>query len=182
MTDSTNFQDFGLEADLFEAIEKKGFTEPTPIQKQSLKLALNSRTVNLVGKAQTGTGKTAAFGLPILQNLDSTQRGTKALIICPTRELAKQVAEELISLKGRKQLFVTTIYGGQGYEKQLRGLKQGDQIIVGTPGRVVDHIKKGTLKLADLEYLVLDEADEMLKMGFMDDLNLIFENTNELAQ
>jgi ATP-dependent RNA helicase DeaD len=138
--------------------------------------------VNLVGKAQTGTGKTAAFGLPILQNLDSTQRGTKALIICPTRELAKQVAEELISLKGRKQLFVTTIYGGQGYEKQLRGLKQGDQIIVGTPGRVVDHIKKGTLKLADLEYLVLDEADEMLKMGFMDDLNLIFENTNELAQ
>ena len=182
MTETTNFQDFGLEADLFEAIQKKGFTKPTPIQEQSLKLALNSRTVNLVGKAQTGTGKTAAFGLPILQNLDSTQRGTKALIICPTRELAKQVAEELISLKGKKQLFVTTIYGGQGYEKQLRGLKQGDQIIVGTPGRVVDHIKKGTLKLADLEYVVLDEADEMLKMGFMDDLNLIFENTNELAQ
>ena len=134
------FQDFALEQTLLDAIAKKGFERPTEIQLKSLSQALSSKE-HIVGKAQTGTGKTAAFGLPILNALDPQVKKTKALILCPTRELAVQVTEEINSLKGNKKLFATAIYGGQSYEQQLKRLKHGDQIIVGTPGRIVEDRK-----------------------------------------
>lgn len=175
------FTAFDLEPEILEAINQKGFEQPTEIQLKTLTQALNS-SEHIVGKAQTGTGKTAAFGLPILNALDPKIKTTKSLILCPTRELAVQVTEELNSLKGTKKLFATAVYGGQSYEQQLRRLKHGDQIIVGTPGRVVDHIKRGTLKLHELDFFVLDEADEMLNMGFMEELDFILDQVPETSQ
>lgn len=172
------FRVLGLSEDALRALDKKGFEEPSPIQEKIIPLLLNS-TKDIVGQAQTGTGKTAAFGLPIIETIAAAEKTVKAIVLAPTRELAIQVSEELASLKGRKKIKILPVYGGQSMELQIRNLRQGVHIVVGTPGRVIDHLKRKTLKLNDLDYCILDEADEMLNMGFLDDIEKILEFTNE---
>ncbi len=163
------------------AIADMGFESPTPIQQMTIPEIVKGR--DIVGQAQTGTGKTAAFGIPLVDRIDATDRRVQALVLCPTRELALQVAREITRMaKYLAGVRVLPVYGGQPIETQLRFLKQGAQIIVGTPGRVIDHINRGTLDLSGVGYLVLDEADEMLDMGFRDDIQLILENTPEQRQ
>ncbi|MBI4847057.1 MAG: DEAD/DEAH box helicase [Nitrospirae bacterium] len=172
-----SFETLGLSEDTLKVLKKKGYEEPTPIQAKTIPIILAGEK-DIVGQAQTGTGKTAAFGLPIIELLPENSRSVQALILTPTRELAVQVAEEINSLKGKKRLSIVPIYGGQSMELQLRSLKKGVDIVVGTPGRIIDHIKRRTLKLDGISFFVLDEADEMLNMGFIDDVKEILENTN----
>ncbi len=163
------------------AIADMGFEAPTPIQQMTIPEIVKGR--DIVGQAQTGTGKTAAFGIPLVNRIDASDKRVQALVLCPTRELALQVAREITRMaKYLAGVRVLPVYGGQPIETQLRFLKQGAQIIVGTPGRVIDHINRGTLDLSNVSYLVLDEADEMLDMGFRDDIQLILENTPEQRQ
>ena len=171
------FGKLGLSESTIKAIKKKGFEEPTPIQKLVIPLLLENEK-DLVGQAQTGTGKTAAFGLPLIEKLSAKSTNVQALILAPTRELAIQVSEEINSLKGKSKLQIIPIYGGQSIELQLRRLKKGAQIVVGTPGRIIDHIKRKTLKLDSISYMILDEADEMLNMGFIEDVEEIMKSTN----
>lgn len=161
-----------------EAIEAKGFTIPTPIQAACIPVLLKDEK-DIIGRAQTGTGKTAAFGLPLIDLLDEENRSPQAIIIAPTRELALQVANEIISFKGKKRLFVAAVYGGANMREQLRDLQKGVQIVVGTPGRIMDHIQRGSLDLSGISHVVLDEADEMLDMGFRDDIESILRSTPE---
>lgn len=175
------FKDLGLNASIVDALAQKGFETPTPIQEQVIPLLLAGKG-NVVGQAQTGTGKTAAFGLPIVQNLKEKKGHVQALILTPTRELALQVANEIVSFKGDKKLFVTTVYGGQSIDRQIRDIQRGTDIVVGTPGRVIDLIKRNKLDLKNINYFVLDEADEMLNMGFIDDIEFIINQTNEQKQ
>jgi len=170
------FDQLGLSKDTLGVLKQKGFEVPTPIQEQAIPILLTGKQ-DIIGQAQTGTGKTAAFGLPILERLDKNTRAVQALILTPTRELAVQVAEEIHSLKGKKRTSVVPIYGGQSIDTQLRRLKKGVDIVVGTPGRVIDHLKRRTLKLDQISYLVLDEADEMLNMGFIDEVREIMAST-----
>ncbi|GJQ49549.1 DEAD-box ATP-dependent RNA helicase CshA [Candidatus Kuenenia stuttgartiensis] len=171
-----SFESLGLSESTLKVLKEKGYEEPTPIQQKTIP-AILSGTKDIVGQAQTGTGKTAAFGLPVLELLPEKSKNVQALVLTPTRELAIQVAEELNSLKGKKRLSIVPIYGRQSMELQLRSLKKGIDIVVGTPGRVLDHLKRGTLKIGKISFLVLDEADEMLNMGFIDDVREIMENT-----
>jgi len=168
------FRELGLSESTLQAIESKGYVNPTPIQAACIPLLISNEK-DIIGRAQTGTGKTAAFGLPLIELLEEQQPGgsPQALILAPTRELAIQVAEEIISFKGSKKLFVTTVYGGASMTQQLKDLRKGTSIVVGTPGRVLDHLHKGSLRLENLSHLVLDEADEMLNMGFIDDIREI---------
>jgi len=177
MKDTINFEHLGLSQGVLDAIHKKGFEEPTPIQALTIPVMLRDDT-NIIAQAQTGTGKTAAFGLPLIEMINSKEKNVQALIITPTRELAIQVSEEISSLKGDSGIQVIPIYGGQSIDQQLRRLKKGVQIVVGTPGRVIDHIKRKTLNLKDIEHLILDEADEMLNMGFIEDMEEIMKHTN----
>ncbi|WP_273368422.1 DEAD/DEAH box helicase [Corynebacterium massiliense] len=178
---SQGFADLGLPDDIQKAVSKVGFTEPSPIQSETIPLLMQSRDV--VGLAQTGTGKTAAFALPILARIDAEKRHPQALVLAPTRELALQVADSFQSFADHLgKLEILPIYGGQAYGIQLSGLRRGAQIIVGTPGRVIDHLEKGSLDISQLEYLVLDEADEMLNMGFQEDVERILEDTPEHKQ
>lgn len=163
------FKNLGLSEDILVVLKQKGFEEPTPIQKQIIPAVLGGNE-DIIGQAQTGTGKTAAFGLPILKLLEEKSKHVQAIILTPTRELAIQVAEELNSLKGKKSLYIIPVYGGQSIEMQLKSLRRGVDIVVGTPGRVLDHIKRKTLKLDKISHFILDEADEMLDMGFLDDV------------
>jgi ATP-dependent RNA helicase DeaD len=172
------FEDLKLSDRLLEVIKKKGFEEPTEIQAKAIPLML-SGTKDIIGQAQTGTGKTAAFGLPILELLSEDQKGVQVLILVPTRELALQVAEELNSLKCDKKLQILPVYGGQSIQDQIRRIKKGSNIIVGTPGRVIDHLKRKTLNFDNIQFMVLDEADEMLNMGFLDEVEAILEQTNK---
>ena len=172
------FRALGLSESTLAALEKKGFSKPSPIQERTIPTLLTTDK-DVVGQAQTGTGKTAAFGLPLIERLDENSSQVQALILCPTRELAVQVAEEIMSFRGGKKLSVLRIYGGQSYEIQIRGLRKGAQIVVGTPGRVQDHINKGTLKLNTVKYMVLDEADEMLNMGFEEEVREILKDVPE---
>ncbi|MNH97140.1 DEAD-box ATP-dependent RNA helicase CshA [compost metagenome] len=165
------FQEFGLEPKILRAITEMGFEESTPIQEQTIPLALEGR--DLIGQAQTGTGKTAAFGIPLIHKIETTEDRIVALIMCPTRELAIQVAEEIGKLGRFKGIRSLPIYGGQDIVKQIRALKKKPQIIIGTPGRLLDHINRKTIKLDDVKTVVLDEADEMLDMGFMEDIQSI---------
>ena len=177
------FADMNLSEDVLRAVEKMGFETPSPIQAEAIPHLLEGKDV--IGQAQTGTGKTAAFGIPLIERIikanensefERNSRLPKGIILCPTRELAVQVAGELEKLaKYRKDIFVTAIYGGESIEKQIRNLKKGVQIVVGTPGRTIDHIKRGTLKLEEITNIILDEADEMLNMGFKEDIELILE-------
>lgn len=164
------FADMGLKPQLLQSIAAKGFEDPTPIQSAAIPLALAGR--DMLGQAQTGTGKTAAFGLPILSML-KPEGGLQSLVMCPTRELAVQVAEEISSLGKVLRVNVLAIYGGQSMELQLKALKKRPEIIVGTPGRLIDHLDRRTIKLDTLRFVVLDEADEMLNMGFLEDMENI---------
>ena len=166
------FKDLNLPSELLLALEKVGYETPTPIQAECIPLIMAGH--DLLGTAQTGTGKTAAFALPMLANIDADDKNTQLLVLAPTRELAIQVAEAFqVYASFSKKINVLPIYGGSSYDNQIRQLRRGVQVVVGTPGRVIDHIKKGTLKLDKLKFLVLDEADEMLRMGFIDDVEWI---------
>ncbi len=170
------FKDLALSAPILEALEAVGYEIPTPIQAQTIPKLLEGR--DLVGQAQTGTGKTAAFALPFLSRLDISQKKPQLLVLTPTRELAIQVAEAFQRYASKiKGFHVLPVYGGQSYEIQLRPLRRGVHVVVGTPGRVMDHMRKGTLDLSQLKGLVLDEADEMLQMGFLEDVGWILEQT-----
>ena len=165
------FSQLGLSEPIVEATRKMGFTAPTPIQAAAIPLILEGRDV--IGSAQTGTGKTAAFALPILTKLVNGRGVSRALILEPTRELAAQVDEALKNFGQFLNLRVAVVYGGVGYGKQLEDLKKGADIIVATPGRLLDHLQRGTARLDKIEYLVLDEADRMLDMGFLPDVRRI---------
>ena len=176
-----SFREFALIEPLQKALETVGYETPSPIQAQTIPLLLEGR--DMVGQAQTGTGKTAAFALPILSRIDLAQHDPQVLVLAPTRELAIQVAEAFqkyaMNMKG---FHVMPIYGGQEYGRQIQALKRGVHVVVGTPGRVMDHMRKGTLKLDGLKALVLDEADEMLRMGFIDDVEWVLEQTPDTRQ
>ena len=173
---TTTFKDLGLTAKTLTALEKKGFKTPSPIQEKVIPLLLKA-TQNIIGQAATGTGKTAAFGIPLIEKLTSTGK-PQALILTPTRELANQVAEEIASFQSEKGLKILAVYGGQSYSLQISALKKGVDIIVGTPGRIIDHLERKTLDLSQLSNFILDEADEMLNMGFIDDIETIFKKAN----
>ncbi|WP_040951626.1 DEAD/DEAH box helicase [Gorillibacterium massiliense] len=162
------FNEFGLEPKVLRAITEMGFEESTPIQEATIPLAMEGK--DLIGQAQTGTGKTAAFGVPLVHKIQPSEERIVALIMCPTRELAIQVAEEIGKLGRFKGIRSLPIYGGQDIVKQIRALKKRPQIIIGTPGRLLDHINRKTIKLDDVQTVILDEADEMLDMGFMEDI------------
>ncbi|ATM75699.1 MULTISPECIES: DEAD/DEAH family ATP-dependent RNA helicase [Serratia] len=168
----TSFADLGLSAPIIAALTDLGYEKPSPIQAECIPHLLNGRDV--LGMAQTGSGKTAAFSLPLLHNLDAALKAPQILVLAPTRELAVQVAEAMTDFsKHMHGVNVVALYGGQRYDVQLRALRQGPQIVVGTPGRLLDHLKRGTLNLSGLKGLVLDEADEMLRMGFIEDVETI---------
>ncbi|MDQ3693299.1 MAG: DEAD/DEAH box helicase, partial [Chloroflexota bacterium] len=168
------FEDLGLSGALLRSIRDVGYEEPTPIQIRVLPVLLEGK--DIIAQAQTGSGKTAAFGLPIIETIDPRVKGVQALILCPTRELAIQVAEALHKYGRHKEVETLPIYGGQPYERQFRGLQRGVQIVVGTPGRVMDHMRRGSLNLDNIRFFVLDEADEMLDMGFVEDIEWILEH------
>ena len=174
------FADLHLSAEVLCAIEALGYEEPTPIQAQTIPLLLEGRDV--LAQAPTGTGKTAAFALPIIERVDPQWRAVQALVLAPTRELAVQVAEAMDGLGRTRGLAVLPVYGGQAYDRQLRGLRTGAQVVVGTPGRVMDHIRRGTLDLSTVRAVVLDEADEMLDMGFVEDIEFILDQVPQERQ
>jgi ATP-dependent RNA helicase DeaD len=175
------FADLGLAAPILKAVLEAGYETPSPIQAQSIAPILEGR--DLLGQAQTGTGKTAAFSLPLLSRINTKTKSPQMLVLAPTRELAIQVSEAIQSYaRHMKGLHVLPIYGGQSMGIQLRQLQRNPQVIVGTPGRVLDHIRRGTLKLGELKSLVLDEADEMLRMGFIDDVETILKETPDERQ
>ncbi len=178
---SETFADLGLSPAIVDTLGDLGYETPTPIQASAVPALLDGRDV--VGLAQTGTGKTAAFALPILQRLDPQRKQTQALVLAPTRELALQVCEAITAYAARiPGIRVLPVYGGQGYGAQLSGLERGAHVVVGTPGRVMDHLDRGSLDLTGLEHLVLDEADEMLAMGFAEDVERILRDTPEYKQ
>ncbi|WP_415881655.1 DEAD/DEAH box helicase [Neptuniibacter sp. QD34_54] len=179
--DQLSFAELGLAAPVLKVLDEIGYETPSPIQAQSIPHLLEGK--DLLGIAQTGTGKTAAFSLPLLSRLDLKSRHTQLLILAPTRELAIQVAEACQTYaRNLPDFHVLPIYGGQAYDSQLRQLKRGAQVVVGTPGRVMDHMRRGSLKLDNLQALVLDEADEMLRMGFIDDVEWVLEHTPDDRQ
>ncbi|KAA5547981.1 DEAD/DEAH box helicase [Adhaeribacter rhizoryzae] len=166
------FDELSLSPEMQRAIADMGFEEASPIQTEAIPVIMQGRDV--IGQAQTGTGKTAAFGIPAIESIDPKDRRVQTLILCPTRELAVQVSEEISRLiKYKNGISVVPIYGGQSYDRQLRALKQGVQIVIGTPGRVMDHIERGTLQLDAVKKIILDEADEMLDMGFREDIEFV---------
>ncbi|MBV7388022.1 DEAD/DEAH box helicase [Pasteurellaceae bacterium TAE3-ERU1] len=182
MTEQTiTFNDLGLPQALLRAVTDMGFTTPSPIQQACIPLLLNGQDV--LGMAQTGSGKTAAFSLPLLAQLDAEQRSPQILVMAPTRELAIQVADACEQFcKYLDGVRCVTLYGGQRYDIQLRALRQGAQVVVGTPGRILDHLRRGTLDLSGLRFMVLDEADEMLRMGFIDDVEEVMSKLPEQHQ
>lgn len=172
-----SFRDLGLDESVLNAVAAKGFEEPTPIQVLAIPRLLNG-DANVIAKARTGTGKTAAYGLPLVQELREPREKPRALVLVPTRELALQVASEIESFKEGTHPRITTVYGGASIVEQLRNLKRGCEIVAGTPGRVIDHLERGSLNLDSIEYFILDEADEMLNMGFIEDIETIFKKAN----
>lgn len=178
---TTRFEELSLSPEILRAIEDLGFEEPSPIQAKAIPVLLEGR--DMVAQSQTGTGKTAAFGIPLLERLVPNVKDIQALILCPTRELAIQVAEGLTKLSAHMPAVkILPIYGGQPIDRQFRGLAKHPQVIVGTPGRILDHIERGTIKLKDTRTVVLDEADEMLSMGFRDDIEAILSKVPENNQ
>ncbi|MDW4174764.1 DEAD/DEAH box helicase [Staphylococcus saprophyticus] len=167
-----NFKELGISDKMAETLQSMGFNEATPIQKESIPLALEGKDV--LGQAQTGTGKTGAFGIPLIEKV-ADQEGVQSLILAPTRELAMQVAESLKAFAKGQNIQVVTVFGGMPIDRQIKALKKGPQIVVGTPGRVIDHLNRRTLKTNDIHTLILDEADEMMNMGFIDDMKFIMD-------
>lgn len=175
------FREFNISEEIQRGIDDLGFEEATPIQAQAIPHIMEGR--DIIGQAQTGTGKTCAFGIPAIEMLDPSEEGVQALILCPTRELAIQSSEELKSLtKYKNGVRILPIYGGQPIDRQIRALKNRPQIIIGTPGRVMDHMRRRTLKFASLKMVILDEADEMLNMGFREDIDTILREAPEERQ
>jgi ATP-dependent RNA helicase DeaD len=173
----TTFESLGIEEGLLRSIKALGFTQPTPIQEKAIPVLLQG-TKDFIGLAQTGTGKTAAFGLPLLQLINKADRFPQALIICPTRELCLQITNDLDKFKNKAdKVAVTAVYGGASIGEQIRSLKKGTHIIVATPGRLIDLIERKAVNLEKVHYIVLDEADEMLNMGFKDDIEFVLKNT-----
>ncbi|MFR1707533.1 MAG: DEAD/DEAH box helicase [Clostridium sp.] len=176
----TKFEELGLKDSILKSIDDLNFEHPSDIQEKSIPVSLQG--YDIIGQAQTGTGKTLAFGAPILSNMGPKGGAIQTLILAPTRELAIQVSEELLKLCKYEKYKILAIYGGQSFDKQLASLKRGVDIVVGTPGRILDHINRRTLKLEKVKFLVLDEADEMLNMGFIEDIESILSNLNEERQ
>src|SRR5580698_2378980 len=175
------FSELGLSPELLKAIDKLGFEQAAPIQAAAIPVLMSGKDV--VGQSQTGSGKTAAFGVPAVEKVDPLKREVQVLILCPTRELAIQVSEEIHKLALFKRgIQALPIYGGQSYERQFFGLKQGAQIVIGTPGRVMDHMRRGTLRLETVKMVILDEADVMLNMGFRDDIETILKDAPKKRQ
>ena len=179
--ETNGFEYMNLCPEILRAVKEMGFEEMSPIQAKAIPAMLSGK--DIIGQAQTGTGKTAAFGLPALANIDTKVRGAQLLVVAPTRELALQVAEQIEAMgKHMRGLNVATIYGGSPYGPQVKLLRGGAQVVVGTPGRLMDHLRKGTLSLSQLKVAVLDEADEMLNMGFLEDIEWIMEQVPDTAQ
>lgn len=176
-TEEVSFEDLGLDEYTLKAVEKKGFKTPSPIQILAIPRLLNGDT-NLIARARTGTGKTATFGLPIIQSIREKSNNVEALILEPTRELAVQTCEEMKSFSIKDFPRTTVLYGGASYSTQIKDLKRGCEIVVGTPGRIKDHLERKTLDLSKIKYFILDEGDEMLDMGFIDDIREIFQQAN----
>ena len=178
----TTFSDLGLKPEILQALEEIGFETPTEVQEKAIPV-LVEELQDLIALSQTGTGKTAAFGLPLLERVDVSLKRVQTLVLCPTRELCLQIAKDMASyskyLKGFKSL---AVYGGTNIQPQIKALDKGVQMVVATPGRCLDLVKRGKLRLQDIEYIVLDEADEMLNMGFKEDLDDILSNTPEEKQ
>jgi superfamily II DNA/RNA helicase len=175
------FKDLGIDPDIYQALEGRGITSPFPIQEQAIPLALTGQ--DIIGQAKTGTGKTLGFGLPLIQSLGlDPEKGAKALVVVPTRELAIQVAEDLKHACSNRSTTVAAIYGGKAYEGQIAEIDAGAQIIVGTPGRLIDLSKQKKLDLKHIQFMVLDEADEMLDLGFLPDVEKLFAYTPESRQ
>lgn len=172
--ETVRFEDLELYPQILRAVTEMGFEEATPIQAKSIPVVLSGRDV--IGQAQTGTGKTASFGIPLLQKVEPHFKKTQAIVLCPTRELAIQVSNEIRNLaKYMHGIKILPVYGGQEISKQIRSLKGGAQIIVGTPGRVMDHLRRRTIRCDHVNTIVLDEADEMLNMGFREDIEKVLE-------
>ena len=177
----TKFEDLPINDNIKRAIADMGFEEPSPIQAQSIPVILTGKDV--IGQAQTGTGKTAAFSIPVLETIDANDKSLQAIVLCPTRELAIQVSTEIKKLtKYMSGIKTLPVYGGQPIDRQIRSLKGGVQVVIGTPGRVIDHINRKTLKLDNVKMVILDEADEMLDMGFREDIEMILNQTPEDRQ
>ncbi|MDD6231743.1 MAG: DEAD/DEAH box helicase, partial [Frisingicoccus sp.] len=175
------FENLEISKEIKRAIRDMGFEEATPVQAQSIGPIMEGRDV--VAQAPTGTGKTCAFGIPLIEGIDIERRNVQALILCPTRELVVQTTDELMKLiKYKHSIRVVPIYGGQNMDRQIMALKRKPQIIVATPGRLMDHMRRHTIRLEHLEYMVLDEADEMLNMGFREDIDKILESVPEERQ
>ena len=175
------FPELGLSPELLRAVEKLGFEQAAPIQAAAIPILMAGKDV--VGQSQTGSGKTAAFAIPAIEKTNPNLRAVQVLILCPTRELAVQVSEEVHKLALFKRgITALPIYGGQSYERQFWGLKQGAQIVIGTPGRVMDHMRRGTMRLEAVKMVILDEVDVMLNMGFRDDIELILQATPKERQ
>ncbi|MBA4494412.1 DEAD/DEAH box helicase [Paenactinomyces guangxiensis] len=167
----SRFDQFQLSPEILKGVQDLGFEEPSPIQSECIPAVLRGEDV--IGQAQTGTGKTAAFGIPVLERIDQGNNGVQSIILAPTRELAIQVSEELRRIGRPKRVKTLPIYGGQAIGRQIKALQQGIHVVIGTPGRLLDHLRRGTLKVNDVEMIVLDEADEMLDMGFIDDIEAV---------
>lgn len=179
--ETVRFEDLGLRPQILRAVTEMGFEAASPIQARAIPLLMEGKDV--IGQAQTGTGKTAAFGIPLLEKIDPKNRKLQALVLCPTRELAIQVADEMRRLcRFMHGIKILPIYGGQDIGKQIRSLKGGIQLVIGTPGRVMDHMRRHTLKFDELHTIVLDEADEMLNMGFREDIETILKDVPEERQ
>lgn len=177
MIDLNGFRELGVSENVLKALHKKGFEEPSPIQKLTIPKLLTSDK-DVIAQAQTGTGKTAAFGIPIVELVDDREKYVQAIVLTPTRELAIQVAEEINSFKGTKKINIAPVYGGASIENQIAKIRKGLSVVVGTPGRIIDLINRGVLDLSHVNFFVLDEADEMLNMGFIDDIKSIISSTN----
>ena len=179
--ETVRFEDLGVSPQILKAVEEMGFEAASPIQAKAIPVVMEGKDV--IGQAQTGTGKTAAFGVPILEKIDPNSRKLQAMVLCPTRELAIQVADEIRRLsKFMHGIKILPIYGGQDIGKQIRSLKSGIQLVIGTPGRVMDHMRRNTLKFDELNTIVLDEADEMLNMGFREDIETILKDAPKERQ
>ena len=175
------FSELGLSPEILKAVDKMGFEEASPIQTAVIPAILAGKDV--VGQSSTGSGKTAAFAIPAIERVDPRLRRVQVLVLCPTRELAVQVAEEVAKIGLFKRgLQAVPIYGGQSYERQFRALDAGAQVVIGTPGRVMDHMERGTLRLGDLRLVILDETDRMLDMGFREDIERILKEVPEKRQ
>lgn len=179
--ENISFEDLGLDELALAAVAKKGFKTPSPIQVLAIPRLLNGDS-NMIAKARTGTGKTAAFGLPLIQKVRSESEYVRALILEPTRELAVQTCTEMQSFTTDKFPRTAVVYGGASMGLQIKDLRRGAEIVVGTPGRIKDHIERGTLNIEKIDYFILDEGDEMLDMGFIDDIEAIFAKANPLSR